>query len=113
MVGSLLRRWAVIVLLCATLLACGRLATRIGDINGNPEQYENKTVWVHGTVVTAAKLPGMKEGIYTLKDATGEITILTSGTLPAEGSSRILRGTVQSQFKIFGKPMAIVIREKG
>lgn len=111
--NGLVKRTAILILLCAALLSCGRLATRIGDINDHPDRYENKTVWVLGTVSAAAKLPGMKEGLYTLKDGTGEIAVLTKGALPAEGSRRIVRGTVQSQFKIFGKPLAIVIREKG
>ena len=110
---SVLRGAAVLALLLASALACGRLATRIGDINEHPDRFENRTVWVYGTVTAAAKLPGMKEGFYTLKDATGEIAILTPGALPAEGSKRIVRGTVQSQFKVFGKSLAIVIREKG
>ena len=107
-----LLKGAAVLALCASLLACGRLATRIGDINEHPDRYENKAVWVYGTVATAAKLPGMKDGFYTLKDGTGEIAILTAGALPAEGSKRIVRGTVQSQFKVFGKSLAIVIREK-
>jgi hypothetical protein len=111
--NGFVKRTAILILVCTALLACGRLATRIGDINEHPDRYENKTVWVLGTVTTTAKLPGVKEGLYTLKDSTGEIAILTKGALPAEGSKRIVRGTVQSQFKIFGKPLAIVIREKG
>ena len=52
------RREASVLCLCAALVSCGRLATRIGDINSHPDLYENRTVWVHGTVVTSAKLPG-------------------------------------------------------
>jgi hypothetical protein len=99
--------------LCLALLSCSRLTTRVGDIVENPERYENRQVWVQGTVTASTKLPFMDEGFYTLADSTGEITVVTKGALPAQGSKRIVRGTVQSLFKLFGKSAAVVIREDG
>lgn len=99
--------------LCLALLSCSRLTTKVGDIVKNPERYENRQVWVHGTVTSSTKLPFMEEGFYTLADSTGEITVVTRGELPAQGTKRIVRGTVQTQFKAFGKSMATVIREDG
>jgi hypothetical protein len=99
--------------LCLALLSCSRLTTKIGDIQKNPERYENRQVWVQGTVTASTKLPFMDEGFYTLADSTGEITVVTGGALPAQGSKRIVRGTVQSQFKLFGKSAAVAIREDG
>jgi hypothetical protein len=107
------RASACLLLAGFSLLACSRVTTKIADIQENPGQYENRQVWVHGTVTSSAKLPFMDESFYTLADSTGEITVVTQGALPPQGSKRIVRGTVQSQFKLFGKSAAIVIREDG
>jgi cytochrome c-type biogenesis protein CcmE len=105
---------SALLILALLLAAClGRASTKIGDIQENPEKYENKTITVKGTVGTVTKLPGMEEGFYELSDDTGQITVTTRGTLPAEGSKRVVRGTIQSQFKLFGKSFSWVIREDG
>jgi hypothetical protein len=53
----------------------------------------------------------MEEGFYVLKDSTGEITVVTRGALPAEGRTRIVRGKVETTFKVMGKALGVVIRE--
>lgn len=109
--GRTMKAAALTVLVVLVAACLGRVFTKIGDIQKSPEKYENKTVIVKGQVRSVTKLPGMEEGFYELTDGTGEITVTTKGTLPVEGSSRVVRGTVQSQFKLFGKSFAWVIRE--
>jgi hypothetical protein len=91
--------------------ACTLAPTRIGEIVGEPGRFENRTVTVRGEVLSATKLPFMEQGFYVIKDATGEITVVTRGALPAEGKTRSVRGKVQSTFKVMGKSLGVVIHE--
>lgn len=93
------------------LAACSLAPVPIGKILKNPERFENRAVTVRGQVLSATKLPFMEEGFYVLKDSTGEITVVTRGALPAEGRTRLVRGRVQTTFKVMGKALGVVIRE--
>ncbi|MEW5763834.1 MAG: hypothetical protein ACOYXN_04895 [Acidobacteriota bacterium] len=93
--------------------ACALLPTRIGDIVREPGRFENHTVTVRGEVLSATKLPFMDQGFYVLRDATGEITVVTRGALPAEGQKKRVTGKVQSTFKVMGKSLGVVLQEGG
>ena len=112
-----MRKAAAVVFLLSPLLlgalACSLAPVPIGTLLENPDRYENKTVTVRGEVLSATKLPFMEEGFYVLKDATGEITVVTRGALPAQGKRRLVRGKVQTTFKVMGKTLGVVIREGG
>lgn len=100
-------------LLLLGLSACSFAPVPIGKILKNPERFENRTLTVRGQVLSATKLPFLEEGFYVLKDATGEITVVTRGPLPAEGRTRMVRGKVETTFKVMGKVLGVVIREGG
>jgi hypothetical protein len=101
----------LLLLLLLALCSCALAPVPIGKITKNPERFENRPVTVRGQVLSATKLPFMEEGFYVLKDSTGEITVVTRGALPAEGRTRIVRGKVETTFKVMGKALGVVIRE--
>ncbi|MGA9750427.1 MAG: hypothetical protein WBS54_01425 [Acidobacteriota bacterium] len=99
------------VLLFLLLSACSLLPVKIADIKAHPDRFENKTVTVRGKVTSVTKMPFMTEGFFTLDDGSGEITVTTSGALPAEGQERTVTGKVQTALKIFDKHVGLVIQE--
>ena len=99
------------VLLFLLLAACSLLPVKIADVKAHPDRYENQTVTVRGKVTSVTKMPFMTEGFFTLDDGSGEITVTTSGALPAEGQERTVTGKVESAFKILNKSVGLVIQE--
>ncbi|MGC8763334.1 MAG: hypothetical protein ACP5VN_06850 [Acidobacteriota bacterium] len=104
---------ALLLALILGACSCALAPVPIGKITKNPERFENRMVTVRGQVLSATKLPFLEEGFYVLKDATGEITVVTRGALPAEGKTRIVRGRVETTFKVMGKALGVVVREGG
>ena len=99
------------VLLFLLLAACSLLPVKIADVKAHPDRYENQTVTVRGKVTSVTKMPFMTEGFFTLDDGSGEITVTTSGALPAEGQERTVTGNVQTALKILDKHVGLVIQE--
>ncbi len=108
------RRLSAFPALCACLflVACSLMFTKISDINAHPDKYENKTVTVSGKVTSVTKLPFMQEGFFTLDDGSGEITVVTKDSLPAEGDRKTVTGTVQSAVTLMGRSFGVTIQEK-
>lgn len=99
-----------IIFLCLALASCGQLIpVKIGDILGNPREYAGKNVTVSGQVTEVFSLIAFK--YFMLRDNTGEITVVTSRTLPAVGQKLTVRGTVKEAFAI-GNQSLIVIEEQ-
>ena len=67
-------------------------ATPIHDLIASPGQYDGKTVKVSGEVTNVVKLPFVAARFFTVKDRSGEITVLTYGELPAAQSSTTVSG---------------------
>ncbi len=109
---SLSGRTILALAACLALVACNLMFAKISDINAHPDKYQNKSVTVHGKVTSVTKLPFMEEGFYTLSDGTGEITIVTKGGLPSEGTEKTVTGTVQSAVTIMGRTFGVTIQEK-
>lgn len=59
-----------------------------------PDRFEGKAVRLQGRVVKAVGEPGRPS--FTLRDATGEIMVMTGGRLPAQDSEVALEGVVRS-----------------
>lgn len=73
--------------LCISLLlaGCDYLPvgfTPIGDIVQNPGSFEGKTIKVRGEVIEVVKLPMFEYKSYVLHDDSGEILVMTAGSLP-------------------------------
>ncbi len=75
--------------------ACDRIpigADHISSLLENPAEYQGKTVKVAGTVTNAVQIPFVGARLYTVRDKTGEIAVLTYGELPAVGEKVVARG---------------------
>jgi aspartyl/asparaginyl-tRNA synthetase len=84
------------------------LATPIKKILDNPRDYSDKTVTVSGEVTETFSLLVIK--YFTVRDDTGEITVVTTKPLPRKGSRITVKGTVQEAFSL-GEQQVIVIVE--
>ena len=96
------RALALVALLA--LAGCGMTsigADRIGTLLQDPAAYDGKTVKVAGKVTEVVKLPFVETRLYTVRDDTGELTVVTYGQLPRVGERVIARGTF-STLAIFG-----------
>lgn len=100
-------------LLCSLILSLSLCTwlhpTKIGDIKNNPRDYVGKEVTVSGTVTRTYSLFVVK--YFTLKDDSGEITVVTERPLPREGQKLKAQGVVKEAFAI-GPESLLVIQEK-
>lgn len=108
----LLSVFAFLAALFFLFLSCEKIATPIGEIKSSPAKYENKTVLVYGEVVSGSKLPQSETGSFVIRDGTGEIKVVTDGSLPKTGEKKLVKGIVQSNFVIFGKHFGVVIKQQ-
>jgi len=85
------------------------MSTKIGDIRADPRRYADKEVTVSGEVVGTFSLVVVK--YFTLRDNTGEITIVTQRPLPREGGHLTVRGTVREAFSIGSETLLVIVEE--
>ncbi len=98
-----------ICVLALALFSCGLSSTKIGDIIGHPRDYADKEVTVSGEVVETFSLFVVK--YFTVRDDSGEISVVTERALPAKGEKIKVTGTVREAFSI-GTKTALVLVEK-
>jgi hypothetical protein len=101
-------------LLCAMLVGCSALGigiTKIGDIVGNPSRFDGTEVRVRGKVVDVSKLPVVDLKLYTLRDDTGEITVVAGESLPALNSVAVVRAKVETTAIMGAQAMGLRLTE--
>jgi len=76
------------------LASCASGYTRVRDIMAAPDGFVGKEVRLQGTVGKAIDPP--RPQAYMLRDASGEIMVVTREELPAQDSEVALRGIVRS-----------------
>ncbi len=104
------RRVAILFITLLLSAGCSSfMATPIKKILDNPRDYNGKTVTVSGEVAEVFSLFVIK--YFTVKDATGEIVVVSQTPLPRKGSKITVTGTVQEAFSL-GESQLIVIVEK-
>jgi hypothetical protein len=96
----------VLFLLCQ---CSGLISTKIADIRNNPRHYADKEVTVSGEVTGTFSLVVVK--YFTLRDNTGEITIVTQRALPKEGERLKVKGTVREAFSIGSESLLVIMEE--
>ncbi|HEX8988306.1 MAG TPA: hypothetical protein VF816_10120 [Rhodocyclaceae bacterium] len=108
-------RLTLTALFCAALAACSSLGigvTPIGDIVANPSRFDNTEVRVKGKVVSVNKVPLVGLKLYTLKDDSGEMTVVAAGdTLPAQDSTVLVRAKVESAAIVQGQALGLRLSE--
>jgi hypothetical protein len=104
----------VIAFLAALVLAgCDYLPfgyTPIKDIVAAPANFDSKEVKIKGKVTEAIKLPILGQA-FMLRDESGEITVITKGTLPSAGTEVALTGMVKSTAIVGGQSLGLRVEE--
>jgi hypothetical protein len=106
--------WVAAVLMVAfTCFGCEYLnaSTRIADIQASPSTYLGRQVLVRGVVQDSWKIPFIDTRFYTVKDATGEMTVMTSVDPPLAGAEVTVRGRIDDVAVIAGRPIGVHLRE--
>jgi hypothetical protein len=89
------------------VLACGWApATPIREVLDHPERYDGKSVTVGGEVESATNLLVVR--YYRVKDATGEITVITPKAVPRRGARVRVRGIVHQAFAIGDQSLTVL-----
>jgi hypothetical protein len=99
-----------LVVLCLLILVsgCDRLfPTPIGKIVQNPRVYQGKQVFISGNVVDVFSFVVLK--YFVVRDATGEIAVVTARPLPKKGEPVKVHGTVQEAFSIGDQHLIVLI----
>ncbi|NOZ60004.1 MAG: hypothetical protein GXO66_10605 [Euryarchaeota archaeon] len=84
---------------------------RVADILDNPEAYEGMEVVLRGTALPGLAFEFVDEQPYLLNDGTGEIWVITRGTMPMQGSEVVVRGRVVVPYQIKGRHYEVAIIE--
>ncbi len=85
--------------------------TPIGDIVAAPGKFEGQTVKVKGQAVDVLRVPFLDYRMFVLKDDTGEIAVVTTGSLPALNDAVAVRGKVLSAAIFGGTSLGLRIEE--
>lgn len=98
-------------LLLLAITACGphKVSLQIGEVVADPGRYGEMVLELEGEASGGMGL--LSIGIYTLSDSTGEITVLTSQGLPADGTHLTVRGSVMSGVTIGGTHYGVSLQE--
>ena len=85
-------------------------ATDIGKIISNPRDYVGRELTVSGTVQGRFSMFFAK--YFILKDASGEITVITDRPLPAVGAQIKVKGHVEESFSLGDQQHLVFIENK-
>lgn len=85
--------------------------TKIGDLVGNPSQYDGREVRTRGKVVSVMKMPFLEAKMYVLRDETGEILVVTTAATPGMGSEVRVKGVVGSTAIIGNQGVGLHLKE--
>jgi len=83
--------------------------TPIREITTAPGQFEGKEVKLKGQARGTLSLLGLRA--YTLSDETGEIPVVTPGSLPAENAEVAIKGIVKSAVIVGGSSLGLRVEE--
>lgn len=85
--------------------------TKIKEIIDSPMKFEGKEVKVKGVVENSLRIPFTEMVLYSLKDESGSILVIGSGTKPNNGDSLKVKGTVNTAIKIGDETFGTHIKE--
>lgn len=83
--------------------------TPVKEIEAAPANFEGREVRLKGRAGSVVKLMGLQA--FTLRDESGEITVMTQGELPKSGDTIALKGTVKSAVIIGGQSLGLRVEE--
>jgi len=83
----------------------------ISQIIQNSASFKEREVTVSGIVSAGKAFQFVNEQPYLIKDDTGEIWVITSGSMPKDGAKATVTGKVTIPFQIKGRKYDIAILE--
>jgi len=93
-----------------SLAACDYFGfTPIRDITAAPGQFEGKEVKIKGKAANPLQLLGVRT--FTIRDEGGNITVSTSGALPAAGAEVAVKGRIKSAIIVGGNAVGLHVEE--
>jgi hypothetical protein len=104
----------LLAVICLVLAGCDGLPiglTNAGDVQRTPAAYEGKDLRLRGTVAQATKIPLIDIKTYVLKDATGELMVVTSGQLPTAGEEVMVMGRAENLAILGGQGLGLTVKE--
>ncbi len=108
-------RLAIVLALLASTSACALVLRNphIDDIRNNPGRYQNRTVYVDGTVTNSWGIPLVPFRLYKVDDGTGEVTVISQGTrTPTRGAHVRVKGKVNEVGVFGGQPLGLHLKEE-
>ncbi len=109
-----LRALMTMLTLAFLLSGCDQLRSQnstIGEISRSPAAFEGREVSVRGTVVEQWKIPLIEVRGYLLRDATGDLPVMTLNTLPGTGEEVVVKGRVESMAIVAGQGYGTALKE--
>ena len=101
----------LIVLLLSVFPCCDRISTtQIKQILDNPRQFSEKEVTVKGQVVDTFSIFVVK--YFSIKDESGEMTVVTNKPLPKKGEIIKVTGKVQEAFSLGTETLLVIIENE-
>jgi hypothetical protein len=101
-----------LALVAAAASACAARAPQIADIRFNPGRYVDHRVTVEGTVTSAWRVPFIDFGLYKVRDASGDVTVISHARrTPSTGALVRVTGVVRDVATI-GQPIGLHIQER-
>ena len=101
-----------LLLLTLGFLIQGCVATKIATIQQNIDLYKDQQISIRGTVTETLTVPGVKIGVYQIKDSSGQIWVVSSGQIPKRGETVQVKGTVSTGIEVLGKKVGTVIKQQ-
>ena len=101
-----------LLLLTLGFLIHGCVATKIATIQQNIDLYKDQQISIRGTVTETLTVPGVKIGVYQIKDSSGQIWVVSSGQIPKRGETVQVKGTVSTGIEVLGKKFGTVIKQQ-
>ena len=112
--NDLLVFWTALLIAVLLLAGCDAMGfgvTPIREVTVAPANFEGKEVRLKGRVVSVTRLPLIDMKAYTLRDDSGEITVMTQGELPAVNDTVGVSGKVSSAVIVGGQSLGLRVEE--
>lgn len=102
-----------IVMLALLLLMLGCAgATKVREINANPQKYNEKVVTVKGKVVESYSLPIVSFGVARIDDGSGEIWVKPYDRSFFEGEKVSVKGVLKIGMTLGSKSFGYIVVEE-
>jgi len=84
---------------------------KIAAVLEAPQKYKGKVVYLQGKATPGLPWQFVDEQPYLLRDATGEIWVITTAAMPQQEQELLLRGRVVAPYQIKGRRWEVAVLE--